>query len=591
MNLFNYIKNHVSILDVVQQYATLKKAGLYYKGICPFHHEKTASFTVSPHKEIFYCFGCHANGDVISFITQAEQCSPLEAAQHLAEYYNLEIPEDIIKHPGKTSEEHYHEKKRYHLLNQLALQWFHQNLIKSPALLSYCKQRSINQAMIEKFSLGYFPGGHHAIKRLTDYVKQENFLLDDLLKATIITEGNSAFYSPFEERIIFPIKDHVGRPCGFGGRIYKKDDERPKYYNSKENPYFNKGSLLFGFDTAKKSIQNRTSVFLVEGYTDCIAMAQHGYTNTVATLGTACTLEHLHHLARFVKELFVLYDGDQAGKKAMLRLTELCWHVDVELNIIELPSSDDPASFLAAGKNLNDFIAKAKDIFVFYLEDCSKGFSQKGLQEKVSIVRNLLSIIGSLQDPLKQEILLSRAATTFDIPFSSLKSELIRLLDKHQKRVEISPITQQIPSDNQAWKEIALLEKKLFSVIINNMQLMGPNQGEYLLAYLSTPLRELLKKMMPQGDAPFDFMTFFDSASKEEKALISHLILECQDCQGAENFEYLFEQFQKKTWKSFVADTKTHLDQAKQKNDHESTKKILKQFLAVKEKLLRKGLI
>ena len=319
MNLFNYIKNHISILDVVQQYATLKKAGLYYKGICPFHYEKTPSFTVSPHKEIFYCFGCHVGGDVISFTAQAEQCSPLGAAQHLVEYYHLEIPEDIMGSLAKTSQEGHHEKKRYHQLCQQAMHWFHQNLIKSPAVLNYVRQRSIQQAMIERFSLGYFPGGYHAIKRLIAYVGQENFLVDDLLKANILAEGKTDLYSPFEERIIFPIKDHLGRICGFGGRVYKKDDERPKYYNSRENSYFNKGSLLFGFDNAKKSIQEHGAVFLVEGYTDCIAMVQNNYTNTVATLGTACTLEHLHHVARYAQELFVLYDGDQAGQKAVLR--------------------------------------------------------------------------------------------------------------------------------------------------------------------------------------------------------------------------------------------------------------------------------
>ncbi len=600
MNLFNYVKNHVSILDVVQHYATLKKAGLYYKGICPFHHEKTGSFTVSPHKEIFYCFGCHTGGDAITFISKAEQCSQLEAAQHLVEQYNLEIPENLTQTSAKKSEEQQSEKKRYHQLCQLTMQWLHQNLIKSTAVLRYLTQRTISMEMIEHFPIGYFPGGLNAIKQLIHFVKQEGFLVDDLFKANIIAKGKTILYSPFEERIIFTIKDHLGRPCGFGGRIYKKNDERPKYYNSKENPYFSKGSLLFGLDMAKKAIQKHTSVFLVEGYTDCLAMVQKNYKNTVATLGTACTLEHLNLLARYAQELFILYDADQAGKKAVLRLTELCWQVDVELKIIELPQGEDPASFLSTGKNLEERIAQAKDIFVSFLDATAQGFFQKGLQEKVAVVRNLLSTISSLNDPLKQEILLARAAKTFDIPFASLKKELFRLSQKHKKAPEGSqrahsknePIPQGPPA-NTAWKEIAILEKKLFSVIINNMKLLQPDHEEYLLGYLSIPLQELLKKInkIKGEDAQLDFVKFFDSIDEQEKSLISHLVLECQEYEGPENFEYLFEQFQKKTWKSFVADTKIKLGRAKQENNQETTQKILKQFLMLKEKLLRKGLI
>ena len=178
-------------------------------------------------------------------------------------------------------------------------------------------------------------------------------------------------------------------------------------------------------------------------------------------------------------------------KKQCFGLTELCWHVDVELKIIELPQGDDPASFLQKSKNLEELIAKAKDIFVFYLEDYAKGFLQKGLQEKVSTIRNLLSTICSLQDSLKQELLLARAAKTFDIPFDSLKQELFRVSKKEIKiatkeQRELAENSQD-PLANQAWKEIALLEKKLFSVIINNMQLMKPDYEQYCLHILVCP--------------------------------------------------------------------------------------------------------
>jgi DNA primase len=582
MNLFNFIKNNVSILEVVNEYATLKKAGLYFKGICPFHHEKTPSFTVSPHRNIFYCFGCHSGGDVIAFIEKAEKCSAFEAAQFLAERFQLEIPEHL-KNYHEQPEVKQDEKKRYHELLKLISNWTHEKLIKSPAVLRYLTDRGIHLETIKKCTIGYFPGGLASIKSLIERINKEHFLVDDLLKAHIIAQGKSVLYSPFEDRILFPIKDHLGRHCGFGGRVFKKDDDRSKYYNSRENEYFVKGTLLFGLDLAKPSIQEKSAAFLVEGYTDCLAMIQHGYQNTIATLGTACTFEHLKTLSRYAQEIFVLYDADKAGKDAVLRLTELCWQTDLELKIIELPSNEDPASFLAQGKDLKPLIANAQDIFTIFIESTAQNFMHQGLQEKVATIRSLLGVINSIGDNLKQEILLGKAAKSFDMPLSSLKRELAALKNRknpenkaHQKVID----QEQRSTPTLLLKEIPLLEKKLFSVIINNVQMLLSEDQEYLQEYLSQPLQRLLKKLLKiKGDTPqVDFAHFFEALQDEEKLLVSHLILECQEYEGSENFEYLLSEFQKKTWKSFVADTKIKLDHAQQQNNQKAVQDLVQNF-------------
>ena len=303
MNLFSYIKSQLSILDVISHYAKLKKAGSYWKGPCPFHHEKTGSFTVSPHKEIFYCFGCHVGGDVISFIAKVEQCTQLEAAQHLLEQHQLKLPENLSSELSKTSPD---EKKRYFFICQTVANWCHENLKKNISVQSYLKKRNFDKKVIVDFTLGYFPGGLASIQSFINHMHKKNILLQELFDANIIIKGQKINYSPYENRIIFPIKDHLGRFCGFGGRVFKENDERAKYYNSRENSFFNKGSLLFGFNKAKKYIQKEEKAFLVEGYTDCIAMVQHGYTNTVATLGTSCTKEHLKSIARHANYVYVL---------------------------------------------------------------------------------------------------------------------------------------------------------------------------------------------------------------------------------------------------------------------------------------------
>ena len=333
MNLFSFIKAHVSILDVVGGYSSLKKAGLYWKGNCPFHNEKTASFTVSPHKEIFYCFGCNSGGDVISFIEKVENCSPIEAANHLIERYKLTPPENLKL---SSSEVDTQVRDNYYDLCKAVSVWAHGHLLKNPTLLNYAQKRGISKESIVQFSLGYFPAGLAAVKGLIAKMQEQQFMPKDLLDANILSEGKTVLYSPFEDRLLFPIQDHLGRFCGFGG-IFKPHDQRPKYYNSRENEFFQKGSILFGLNNAKKNIQELEHAFLVEGYTDCIAMVQHGHKNTVATLGTACTPEHLKQLARYAKTLYVVYDADKAGHNAMLRLTELCWQVSLDLKVIYLP--------------------------------------------------------------------------------------------------------------------------------------------------------------------------------------------------------------------------------------------------------------
>jgi DNA primase len=589
MNIFNFIKSRVSIIDVVNEYATLKRAGLYWKGVCPFHHEKTASFTVSPHKDIFYCFGCHSGGDVIAFIQKAEQCSPLEAALHLAEHFKIDIPQEISHQPKDTASKTADQRKRYWLLCDIVTRWCSQHLAKNASVMQYLQNRNISPETIKKFNIGYFPAEMLAIKNLIEQLQANSLLLADLLETGIVAEGKNILYSPLADRIIFPIKDHMGRSCGFGGRIYKQSDERPKYYNSKENPHFSKGSLLFGFDIAKKSIQESGSVFLVEGYLDCITMVQHGFHNTVATLGTACTIEQLKHISRHAQELLVTYDSDQAGKKAMLRLTELCWQVNVDLKIIELPLGKDPDSFLNEQGQLVPLIEKANDIFVFFIEHVSQNFQEKSLQEKVEHIRALLDIINRIEDPLKQDILLQRAAKQLDIPLSSLNKERSRLSSKQNP----NPGVVVAPPPQTVLKEITILEKKLFSVILNNVHLVKNEDKEYLQEYLAPPLQELLKKLWQiKGDmSEISFSLFFDTLTYDEKLLISHLVVECQEYEGPENLEYMLAQFQRKTWKSFVTDTKIKLQRLKQEHNNDEAEKILSHFQDLKEKLITRGLI
>lgn len=596
MNIFNIIKSRISIVQVVNDYTTLKRAGTYWKGTCPFHHERTASFTVTPHKEIFYCFGCHAGGDVIAFIARAENCSQIEAARHLAETYQIDLPEEVN---WGHNEQQTEERRRYYDLCELVAAWCESNLAKHPAALAYVTKRSLSEATRKKFKVGYFPAGQTALKSLLQAAKKEQFLANDLIQARIILEGKHGLYSPFEDRIMFPISEHMGNVCGFGGRIFQPEDTRAKYYNSHDHQFFNKGSLLFGFDLAKKQIQTLNSVFLVEGYVDCIAMAQAGFTNTIATLGTACSTEHLQTLARYAQTLYVVYDGDAAGKKALIRLSELCWSINVELLIIALPDKEDPASFLGKGLSLDPLIAQAKDIFSWYLEHTFDDFSQKPVPERLTAIKELLLVIAKIPDPLQQDLLLQRAAIASGVSPKALQQALMkeqakeRSAGSQERSSEQDESTAPKTTSSKGSKNNFILEKQIFYAILNNNALISEEDEKFLMLTLPQPLGAIFgkyqkcKRMTPDEE----FSTFFNILDEREQEIVSKILVQLAANQDSQMFSSLLEQLQKKQWKIMVNDVKIKLAQAQQQQDTEGIQKIIAEFQSLKQKMLEKGLL
>jgi DNA primase len=590
MNLFTFIKSHIQILDVIGQYVTLKKAGLYYKGTCPFHSEKTASFTVSAHREIFYCFGCHATGDVIAFIALAEHCSQIEAAQHLVERYGLELPKTITAEHKDLIQTNQEDKKRYFELCRQVASWCSLKLKSSPLASTYFLKRKFDAQTLSHFEIGYFPGGSANMKELISFLATKKLLVDDLLNAHIVEQGKQMIYSPFEERLIFPIKDHLGRFCGFGGRTYKEDDERAKYYNSRENQFFNKGSLLFGLDLAKKNIQDQNHVFLVEGYTDCMAMVAHGYKNTVATLGTACTSEQLKILSRHCSTLYIVYDGDSAGQKAMLRLARLCWEVSLEPRVITLPATDDPASFLEKGGDLASLISQAKDIFMYYIDTQGASFSTKPLNEKMHAATELIDLLKTIDDPLKRDILLQHASSVLSIPFESLNEHLTH---PQPAQAKFAPKQEPMESAPPALPQISLLEKKLFSVILSNSAVLNKSQGDYLIKHFTPPLSDILEALQQAHESSADgsvhFIDFLDSLPIESQKLVTHLLLETEEEDPSKAFDGLLVQFQKKHWKAIVYDIRMKIGQAELEENEQKVKTLLATFEELKKRLLHKG--
>jgi len=576
MNLFIFIKERLNIIDIIKDYLVLKRTGIYYKGSCPFHHEKDASFTVSPHKGIFYCFGCHANGDLISFIAQIEGCSQLEAAKLIIDKYNLEVPAELLALSKELFADG-EQKNRYYQLCQTVADWLTQELARNQQAQDYITQRNVNGNIQKHFEIGYFPPGN--IKSLQRFLQKNGFLVKDLIENHIVIDGPNGIYSPFEDRILFPIFDHLGRCCGFGGRIFKPADERAKYYNSRENDFFNKGKILFGLHHAKRSIQQNKAAFLVEGYFDCIAMAQHGYPHAVATLGTACSSEHLKILAHYAETVYVIFDGDNAGLQAMLRLTQLCWHVNINIRIICLPKNEDPASFLGDGGNLAPYVAQARDIFDFFIAHAGNTFKQQSLRGKLSIVHELLEIINTIDDRLKQTILLKNAAEKLEVPYEVL----VREKTAQKKIIPKNNDTLESPSKNVR----APIENKFFMLIIERPVLFERTDVILLIELLPVQLQQILNTY--KNLATKSWTVLMDAISTTDKQFACELAVTYGTIADEEP-ELIIASAMRYYWKNLNQMIKGKIAQAHEQYNPDEIARLLEHLQELKKKMVTRSL-
>lgn len=573
MNLFEFIRSQVSIETVVAQYTALKRLGGYLKGCCPFHSERTASFTVTPHKGIFYCFGCHATGDVVSFIAKVEQCSQLEAARIIADRMGLTIPEEYKQqfHTHTDSQ----EKQRYFTLMQWVKQWCIQELHNTPKAQQYFQQRGLSTAVIKRSGLGFFPAGPEALKRLGSFLQPHGFLLNDLVPWAILGERHRQLHSPFEDRIIFPIHDHIGRCCAFGGRVFIAQDDRSKYYNSKENEFFTKGNVLYGLEAAKPSMQNSKYAFLVEGYMDCLTMIQYGYEQTVATLGTAVTPEHLKLLSRHVEYLYVLFDGDNAGQQAMMRLTQLCWDVNIELKVIVLPSQEDPASYLQQYQTLAEPLRTAQDIFSFFITRTSRDYQHASLKQKLATMHEILHAITMVEDELKKAVLLQLASQQTGLPLPIIEEACRRTINTKrvlpQEKQHKTAAIVEIPAIEQVILAACLQDKEGVGTVLNDpiVHLFAPATGEILQA---------LQKGIWQ-DNQCDMTSVPESCALQLQQIAGrHAVIPSVSQALAQSYRYY--------WKRLSEVLKQEIAQAQENHDKERVDELLAQLQQLKTSIM-----
>ncbi len=392
------IKDAVNIVEVIAEHVELKPAGANYKGLCPFHQEKTPSFMVSQEKQIWHCFGCHKGGDVFTFIQEIEGLEFPEVLKILAKRANI-----TLEFAPKKREETSH-KQRLLSLHKLAMQFFILTLEKSNGAHNariYAKERGMSEKEITNFKLGYAPDSWDA---LVVFLKKKNFTDEEILTSGLaVKKEEGGFYDRFRNRLIFPLLDAYGFPIGFGGRALSQTDSSAKYINSPQTVLYNKSAYLYGLDKAKQAIRHTGEVILVEGYMDVISSHRIGVTHVVGTSGTALTDQHLHLLKRYTKNIIFAFDFDTPGLEATLRAIERAWKYEFHVKVAKLTAGKDPDSMIA--KNQDEWktaLKSARNVIDHYLSYLQTKYNRSTAEGKQSIAQELLPMIARLPRRIEQ---------------------------------------------------------------------------------------------------------------------------------------------------------------------------------------------
>lgn len=413
----------IDIIDIIDSFVKLKRRGANYLGLCPFHNEKSPSFTVSPSKEIYKCFGCGKSGNAITFVMEHEKYSYVEAIRWLADRYNIEIEEKETSPEFKVQQQ---VSESLFIINKFAQDFFSDYLLKKEEGinigLSYLKERGFREDIIRKFELGYNPEAREIFAHAALNMQYNR---DLLLKSGLVVNRDSGLQDNYRGRIIFPIHNQSGKIMGFGARLIRKNDKAPKYINTPENEIYVKSKVLYGLWFARQAIDKADECLLVEGYTDVVSLHQAGVENVVASGGTSLTPDQLRLIKKYTPNLTILYDGDDAGIKAAMRGLDLALEEGLNVQLVLLPDKEDPDSYIQkkGGPAFNEFIQKNKKDFILFQLDFSLKDAGDDTNKRAQVVSRLaesISKINKAEDFTKQQDYIRRASEILRIDESGL---------------------------------------------------------------------------------------------------------------------------------------------------------------------------
>ncbi len=465
------ILESINIVDLISEYTPLKKAGRNYKGLCPFHSEKTPSFSVSEDKQFYHCFGCGVGGDAIKFIQEIESFDFLDAIEYLADKYGVDIDAYKLDNKGNKHVAVSHDlKKALYTLSREAAILYYKELQKSDEAKAYIKARGLSPEIIKKFGLGYAPDDWHFLhKRLAKNAQIEGLMIRAGLVAKS-AKGN--VYDYFRNRLMFPIRDIKGNVIAFGGRVM--DNSNPKYLNSPETDIFNKSSTLYGLNFAKSALSDSRKVIVTEGYMDVISLHEQGVENAVATLGTALTAQHGKVLSRYADEIIICYDSDSAGQKAALRSIDVLKDADAKVKILTLGDNMDPDDFIRKmGREVfNERVENAKSTVDFRLDLIRVGLDLRQDEDRIDYIKGAVEILKTVTDAVERNIYINKVAKQAMVKPELIHQEIGAVHSGGAKKNINEPVREQSKLESAVRKKengpLLAVERRLLEIVLDS---------------------------------------------------------------------------------------------------------------------------
>ena len=473
------IKQAADIVEVVSQYVAIKLRGRNYVGLCPFHNEKTPSFTVSPDKQIFYCFGCGVGGDSIAFIKNYEKINYPEAIRFLAERYNIALP----RFASDDDEKDKSEIETLFYIHKAAARFYYDQLQGPAGMIAreYLKHRGFNESVLKSFGVGYAPDSWDS---LYAFAKSQSLDLPSLEKAGLIMKKNDGgYYDRFRHRIMFPIFNATGRVMAFGGRIMRQEPNAPKYVNSPEHPIYQKGKVLYGLHQGKETIRKQDEIIIVEGYADCMSLHQFGITNAAASSGTAFTMDQANLIKRYTQNVTLIYDGDDAGIHAAERGGAIMLQAGLNVRIVVLSKEHDPDTFVRekGAEAFREVIKQGKQYIDFRIDQWHKEKKLDTVNGRTFAARELINVTANIRDPIKVSLFASEIAEKLRVNESLIYQELKKVSKGHDSLRNVATAAPVKPAETEVIpQQILRAERGLLRLLL----IGGLPEAEKIFTYV-----------------------------------------------------------------------------------------------------------
>ena len=532
--IIDEVRQSSDIVDVISQYVHLKRSGRNYFGLCPFHNEKSPSFSVSPDKQIFHCFGCGVGGNVFSFITKIENIGFIEAVQNLASKANIALPA-LEGNSDSVKEE---LKAKVYKVNEFAAEFYHQNLYKPEAKpgQEYVKKRKLSNETLKSYKIGFSGKFDELYKAL----KQEGFLEKEILESGLVNKNeNGKYIDRYRNRLMFPICDVRGRVIAFGGRVL--DDSKPKYINSPENVVYSKGRHLFGLNVAKKG--DLKKILIVEGYMDVISLHQRGITNVVAALGTALTQNQGWLLRRNAEQVILGFDSDGAGQTAILRSIEILQNMGCDMRILQMDGAKDPDEYIIKYGNtrFQALMDKAISLIEYKVKILKKDLNLENTSDKIKFLNEISKLISTVENNMEREVYIENIAKTYNISKEAIYAQVNKLKyssGSSEKVLEKTQAVQRMPKEESTISEkIKKREDTIISLLLdenfNVYEIIKQNvQAEDFKYEIDRKIAIKLYEEFEKGNS--NISSIIDKFSEEEQNHVTAILAEDY---GIENTE------------------------------------------------------